>query len=322
MISKNCIVLFQLVFLSPLVLFAEAGWVKVEADPTIVKFQDSYGHCTGTRISAEGHILTARHCFNQCLISGQFVNQQALFPEYGWQSPQLYTFPNDKKAVCRTTVDGVVKDIEILFTSSGFMTPSAQGSLSVSDPDIYNEFLDNHYLYNGDYAIVKEEVTQRTSCRELSVEPSLANDRVHYKGYPSASTGRPAGRDSDGQSLSLSQGYRTSSVSNNSCVPSEQLTAQVLGRYDRSELYLSTVDVVPGASGSALLNTEGRIVGVINSVYSPRQNIYSHYCSGAAVAVSVARILQHLEEQQISASRFFACSGVESFNNSFLSAGL
>lgn len=300
--------LFLSLFISQMI-YADAGWVKIPEDPTIVRLQDNFGRCTGTRISHQGHILTARHCFNQCLIAGQFVQTEILFPSVGWQSPKLYKFNSENPAVCTMNVDGVEQELEVVFASGGFMTPSEQGSLSVSDPQVYDQLLESYFLYNGDYAVVKQRVDHPTSCRAVSTTAVEANETIYYMGYPTASMGgRPEGYESDGESLLLSRGHRVVSMAENTCIDTQSSTlAAVLKRYDRPEIFLSTIDVLPGASGSSVLNENGEIVAVVNSVYSPRVNMYQHYCSGSAVAVGVERILQHMAEEDFPAQDVFDC---------------
>ena len=70
----------------------------VERDSSVLRIEDGFGSCTGTRISRNGHILTARHCLNACLISGNYVESVRIYPEFGYQSPTLYLFPRSEEA--------------------------------------------------------------------------------------------------------------------------------------------------------------------------------------------------------------------------------
>lgn len=281
-----------LLFLFPTVSYGVAGWSEVDLDRSVVKIGTG---CTGTRISNEGHILTARHCFNGCLISGGFVEVERLFPEHGWQSPKLYKL--NQEATCATTVDGEATDISVLAIGPGFMTPMEQGSLSYLDSSLYEEFLEKSYLHNGDFAIVKEQVTSETSCRNVSWSKTNINEEVVFRGYPSRSTGRPDGRNSDGYSMLEGRGVVIASIFDNACVSENaQNYESLVMRYDREDLILSTVDNLPGGSGSALLNRGGEIIGVINSQYRQGIDVQSTYCSGSTVAIPMHHISKVLDE--------------------------
>jgi hypothetical protein len=282
------------VFFRPLTSFGVVGWEQVQEDLSVVKVGEG---CTGTRVSSEGHILTARHCFNGCLIAGGFVDADQLFPEYGWQSPKLYHL--NQTAVCLTEIDGVEKQVEILAIGPGFMTPMEQGSLIYTAPELYNEFLEQSFFHNGDFAIIKEQ-TDVTSCKRDNWNDPTDGAEVFFRGFPSATTGRPNGRDSDGESLLESHGVIVGSILENSCIDKNTTNLNTLPlRYDREEILLSTVDNVPGGSGSALLNSDGEIIGLINSQYRQGIDVQSTYCSGSTVAISMRHIKSLLEETDI-----------------------
>ena len=300
---------FLLAVLSPFFSHAISGWTPVDYDPTVVQINGrGGGGCTGTRISKDGYILTARHCFNGCLISGGFVDAYNLFPEYGWRSPKLYQL--HQEAVCLTTIDGVAKKIKIVAIGPGFMTPMEQGSLNLYDKDLYLDFLQKSYLHNGDFAIIKEDV-EGQSCRKVNWSSALDGEKVSFSGYPIQSSGRPCGRDSDGKSLLKGEGLVPSSSLDSSCVDSSLSNLdKLITRFDREDIMLSTVDNLPGASGSSLLNSSGEIVALINSQYRSGIDVESTYCSGTTVSIPTDHILRLLKETGFRrrVDEFFSCS--------------
>lgn len=283
---------------------AREGWAPAGPDKTIVKLKDNFGTCTGTRISNEGHILTARHCFNACLISKKYATSERIYPEDGWQSPKLYTFDKKAEAICELKIDGIPSKVKILATSPSFMTEMDKGSMSRFDYPRYLDYENKSFFQSGDFLIAKQLDVKNTSCRRTSLNLGSVTS-VHYKGYPAASKGRP-GRNSDGKNLMLAEGHLVDSITTNPCVPRNNSISmdRLKDTYDRPELQLSSVDILPGASGSSLLNQDGEIIGLLNSTYAYRVDIYEHYCSGSAVAIKLSHVLElarnHMSDPEIS----------------------
>ncbi len=304
----NFALFFSILFIT-IPSWSQPGWEPF-FDETVVRFGEfGSGTCTGTRISHQGHILTARHCFDACLISGGFTEKTPLFPEFGWQSPQLYR--QNKVATCSTLINGEKAEIEILASSPGFMIPIEQASLSQMDKTIHQSFLDQAFLHNGDFAIVREKTPIHTSCRKVSQKPLTSGEFVEFRGFPIASTGRPEGRNSSGKELLRGEGVVVSSILENSCISANTpFKEQLVNSYDREDIILSSLDVLPGASGSSLLNSQGEITGVINSIFRFKIDVLSTYCSGSAVAVPIASIVHHLKKQVglKSVQEFFSCT--------------
>lgn len=291
---KNKLIILSFI-LSPLTQ-ASIGWTKVlpGTDKTIVKLKDSFGTCTGTRISNNGHILTARHCFNACLISQGHVEVEKIYPEDGYMSPKLYRFKADREAICDQEINGVKTKVKILAIGPAFMTESEKRSLPLYDNPLYHSYLDQDFFHTGDFLIAKELNPTESSCKKINTTTNAPEEQVQYMGYPGASKGRGA-HNSDGESLYLAQGKINESIQSNPCVDrgsySDTVWERVDRTYNRESIILSTVDILPGASGSALLNQEGEIIGLLNSTYAHRVDIFSEYCAGSAVAIKIDHVL-------------------------------
>lgn len=302
--KKHSLLLALFALSLPLALQAREGWSPARADKTIVKLKDNFGTCTGTRISNEGHILTARHCFSACLIAKKYVTSERIYPEDGWQSPKLYTFDKSSEAICEVEIDGVPSKVKVLATSPSFMTEIDKGSMSLYDYPRYLDYENKSFFQSGDFLIAQQLEVKNTRCRPNSLNLGRVTS-VHYKGYPAASKGRP-GRNSDGKNLMLAEGHLVDSITTNQCVPQDGSVNmnRLKDTYDRPELQLSTVDILPGASGSSLLNQDGEIIGLLNSTYAYKVDIYQHYCSGSAVAIKLSHVLElarnHMKDSEIS----------------------
>jgi len=244
------------------------------------------------------------------LISNEFVESERIYPEDGWRSPKLYEYDRGRKATCTMEVDGEMKDIDILSLSPKFMTEMEKGSMSIYDYPRYLSYLEQSFFHNGDYLIAQIQESRNTSCRRINLNSAIGDD-VSYKGYPAASRGRGV-RNSDGKSLLKSEGKVTESIRFNECIiasnPNNIEKLSVI--YDRDEIILSSVDILPGASGSSLLNHKGEIIGLLNSTYTKGVDMYEKYCEGSAVAVRMNHILElakkHLSSMEL--KEVFSCN--------------
>lgn len=291
------------------VAFAVPGWVKAEADPRVVKITDSFGSCTGNRISNDGHILTARHCLNACLVSKGYVEEINIYPEMGWRSPKLYKSKLDENSFCKVAIDGKEQMVQVLAASEAFMVPSEQSSLYNMDKELYFEYLNSGYFHNGDFAIIKSS-EKTADCFQMSLSPAEPGAPVSYSGYPGATTGRPTGLDSDGESFLKAQGELIESIAQNSCVTKNTKVDRFKRLYDRPGLVLSTVDLQQSASGSLLVDQGGYGLALINSHVGFGSKTFSRYCAGSAVAVSVLEIMKDVQERYGNSlwKKFFSCS--------------
>ncbi len=288
---------------------ALAGWSEAVASSEFVKIETQFGHCTGTRISDHGHILTARHCFNACLIQSGQLEDEPIYPEEGWRSPKLYHVLEERPVYCDMSLEGKNVRAEVVATSRAFMVPSEQSSLSFLSPEMYQEFLEKSYFQSGDFAILKLQAESSARCLRISSLASSLGDAVHYYGYPGASRGgRPEGRESLGDRILMGQGLITPSILDNPCVVGDEI--KLRDRYDREELILSSVDILPGASGASLLNSSGEIIGLLNSSYSNGLEMYERYCPGSAVAISIESLVLDLRTRfsREDVTQFFNCS--------------
>ena len=285
--------------------YSDPGWITVKEDRSVLRIEDNFGTCTGTRVSRNGHILTARHCLNDCLISSNYVEPVRLYPEFGHRSPNLYLFTNRKPTYCDLSVNGESKTLKVVAASRGFMIPSEQRSLGVFDWNLYVSFLDNSYFHNGDFAILQDETSTGGECKSIGRYKLIPGDYVHYLGFPDATTGRPDGMNSDGNQLRMGRGRIIESISQNPCA---NITDRLKTRYDRDDLLLSTVDIVHGASGSSLLDRNGNVVGLLNSSFGQGVKISSQYCEGSAVAIKIETILGFLKENEfLNSNETFSC---------------
>jgi hypothetical protein len=175
-------------------------------------------------------------------------------------------------------------------------------------PELHQEFLNSGYFHNGDFALIKVAEYESSLCVKVSNQQPAPGALVHYFGYPGDSSGRPEGRNSDGESFYRGQGEVVPSILENPCIRGSEDALR--NRYDRDEIILSTVDILPGASGSSLLNQRGEIIGLLNSSYTNGAQMFERYCQGSAVALSMIRIREILTQDfpSLDSSEVFHCS--------------
>lgn len=286
-------------------LAAEMGWQPVEsgsqAAKAIVRIKSQFGTCTGTRISTQGHVLTARHCLNQCLINSGQVEPEVLFPDQRG-SYQLYHIRLNPRARCRFEIDGVEKEVQVIAAGVGFMIPSEERALPRYDETLHRSLVERGFIQRSDYAVIREIGPQSSECLHLSENDALPEELVHYMGYPGASTGRGE-FDSDGSTLLQGRGEVVTSILESSCIEEVSSTEEELRfSYEQPEQILSSVDLLPGASGSALLNSNNEIVALLYSTFWPVDR-WSEYCSAAAVGLRIS-YLRRVLLQTLGETRF------------------
>jgi hypothetical protein len=270
----------------------------------IEKTSSGDSRCSGVVVSREGHILTARHCLQQCLIQTEVFT-----PKRSKHGVDFFELNRTKlgTAVCDAVIDGTSTRIRVVATSPGLIVPADYKSFETLEPETYQALRERGFTSQGDFAIVQPE-TQLSgkSCAQLSAVPAKRGDHVATLGFPSE-TFRPDGANSDGESLFVSSGVVVPGIGENSCLQSSDLSAYKMATLERSfnedSAILSTVDGVEGSSGSPLINARSEVVGVLIQVYSHRwttgradQAPDQRYCAGSVKALRIERIRSIVRE--------------------------
>jgi hypothetical protein len=267
-------------------------YAEIEADAglqayrsAVHLFESQKSRCTATEVSSAGHLLTARHCLQKCLItSGVFQLRRELGVDY-------FVLNREKlgRATCPVSIDGVEENVVVEATSPGLVVYMDQAGLRSMNPALFKKMYDEGYTELGDFAIVRRPVPGG-ACVPLSLERPVG--AVSSLGYPS-DTSRPDGFNSDGSQLYYTRGEVLGSVRENACFGELSALQQerAVKDYDHPGAFMSTLDAIHGSSGSSVLNEKREVVGVFATMFiHPSRDPDKFYCRGSAKALSVEHI--------------------------------
>jgi hypothetical protein len=278
----------------------------------VKKLVTSDGECTASYVSRSGHLLTARHCLKNCMI------REGLFHMVYEQGTVSYFVLEPEKlgrVECPARLGEEDVDLVIESTSPGILLPFDENSLKVINQKLYERLVQAGYTSRGDFVIarVKRPEDLPTSCLPLASSPASPGSAVHSFGYPSE-TKFSDGANSDGKSFYATAGKVIPTIFKNSC-----LENQPLSEYERQKLedafddpadFMSTLDAIFGSSGSPVINSEGRLTGILTNVFQPAyakaaQEANERRCSGSAKALRIEQVWRVLQQQnRLSADTF------------------
>jgi len=268
----------------------------------VVLLNSPSGRCTGTYVSSDGAILTARHCLQICLIRSGVVREVS---EQDGAIVFYETVPERLGvATCELEINGVPQTVTVEATGPGFVMPFNMSGLSSLNPALMKDLIARGYTSSGDFAIVRQRVTTPTACVALAQAPAQPGDFVQSIEYPAA-TERPDGYNSDGEQAYASGGVVAHSIAENSCVveaspPAERL-ARLMATFDDASSFVSSLDSNHGASGSPVFNAKGEVVGILINIYrhtsitqKQEDEPEVRFCLGSSKALRIERVLSFL----------------------------
>jgi hypothetical protein len=283
----------------------------------------SIGGCMGTFISNDGYMMTALHCVTAFPIFEDV-------PEKEFQTDLLRTDP--AKLRLHPTIAGQIgaptqparagqalEKARIVAAGKGFFSTSLDNFADFKkDSRKYQSLMAAGYGIPQDWAILKVERTNAV-CVKTNPSALLPGQSVWSVNFST----REKGSAKDGRSLQFfSSGRVTRGIQDSSAFESwsqTQSSQRAVALYqsvmNRPGSYASTVDAIPGSSGSGLLNADGELVGVISDAEWLGQDGYAYPVTGSTQGATLQSILPQIQEQ-LSAQEF-----AEVFNCADLTPG-
>jgi hypothetical protein len=270
--------------------------------------------CGGTWISNQGHLLTALHCLLDYGTRTSIVDSagsvvRSVDPRQASHSFSI-VINGDSNASTAT----------MLAYGHGYLEKDLMIEASSKDPAAYARNVAQGYGASEDWVILKVGY-DHTSCVPAAPQVSVG-DALWSIQFPH-STQRRDGYDVANDSFLtpyVTLGAVTGGTADNSVVqeilggisdPDERsrVAAADVTLLDRPEILPSTLDAVPGSSGSGMLTDDGQLAGMVNSVVqSKNDDFFRHIYPGATLGVRLSHIQSAVSE------RFGASAEAQAFN--------
>lgn len=276
-----------------------------QALAALVRLEGSVSHCSGTRISRAGHILTAAHCVKDSLDKAsrsdlsdlELVELDQTVNRY---QKQEIAFTVEKRAAY------------LLYAGKGFIlgdrNPSDISKMA-GDAPLSERF---QALTVGDWAILITNGGKMGSCLETSAQIIPDGEPLWAFGYP-ASAQRSNHQNSYGKAVYIAYGEAVRDVKKSEFYAQLNLASQEVYRpifqsvVDSGDLILSNMDSYGGYSGGPVINSQGELVGVRNTSGSNRTT----FRNNSTYAISVKKIFEDLRGAGIDPGSFFDCPAME-----------
>jgi hypothetical protein len=260
---------------------------------------------TATIISSEGHLLTARHCLNKCLIQARVfkaVYEQNLVSYFVTDPTQL------GQATCEVQWDGQPQTIVIESTSPGFVERFDEAGLSTLNPHLMRSLRAQGFTSQGDFVIARLNGAVNTPCVPMNWPGVGSNSRVFAVSDPSATERESF--NSTGDRAYLTRGEVLSTIADNSCVREAQMSDDTIAalkvQFDEPTAFVTSLDSNFGSSGTAALNVDGAVVGVVANTYrhaeftgQANDEPEKRFCWGSTKVLRSEQIRGFLTEQLI-----------------------
>ena len=284
------------------------------------------GRCTGTIISNSGHVLTAMHCFQDCLKSNGSFSVSKISNDSGFD--YYARIKQEKLPTCNIRYkdynfkegDDLNSDLE-LTQAKIVATGAGKILLNPTDPEIDSIFdfhKRNTSLFSklrekgigrliGDFVIFQSNAFKSKSCSKVSNE-RLKDNQLLSISFPNYTYSRNEGVNPNGRSQYMSLG----SISRNGVLSSDSSFLNILKSNFKSneiekaynfknEIIWSDVDLVSGSSGSPLINKSGEIYALSTFNICDAYRAKREGCRYSSGGITISSIKKNISED------FFNC---------------
>jgi hypothetical protein len=270
--------------------------------------------CSHTWVSNDGYLLTALHCIEGCIVgAGEYDGShyhRFAYKEIEIAGTKYYSHPftvyevnesrlKDLRCLLNEGAKGK-KPLEariIAIGAKGWIPDHAREEFKTRYPLLFEKTRQEGYVGIGDYgdfALLKVEPTSETStienafdyfsyppqCLPIDSGATRLNEQVWSLSFPNVSA-RPNHKELVFQPVAT--GGRVFSKTNHPLYSAEDLS-----NIDEHFLFSST-DSEIGSSGSSLVNSQGKITGLLAMSVSVRDR----YTSGSSLFLPASYIIQH-----------------------------
>jgi hypothetical protein len=279
----------------------------------------SLGDCGGTYIGSNGYILTALHCL-RTRVQEHITIKEFKTDLVRTNLEELRTKPSTNFHIginAQLPTMEFPTQYKIIAAGKGYYTGIDFLQAAIKNSDFFSKLQEDGYGSTQDWAIIKIE-EKNTPCVNIENPGLREKEKVWSLSYQ-AREGYETWKSHKSKQY-YSEGIITSGITDNSAFQKwlQKFSVdkrELLVNFYKSTLELpgalfTTVDAVPGVSGSGLFDKDGNVVGVLNAVEWFGLNGQEVYLPGTTQAVSTSSIVealkQHFSDNEI--KEMFFCS--------------
>ncbi len=264
--------------------------------------------CSAFAVSSDGYIVTALHCVLDACFNQSKTENILPFTDIS------VSFPVGRPGTASIPGDGRCLSPFVTLASQEQQFASDDPPVLVSYGGSYNDFDDHEFLNSNftssiakqisenfhDWVVLKYNVSKPLNCVKIAHIKPKVNDRVWSLAYHSRSY-------FDNQ-LSISYGNISDSVKDNEFFKELNFTNR---EYDLAQTaylssgntFLSSLDVVPGNSGSMVIDQDGEVVGLNIQIANEAPDQGTRYIPYVAITQDIEEVVNNTPN----ASKIFNC---------------
>lgn len=294
-------------------------WSQIAEDNkySVIKFTAGSGRCTGTVISDQGHVLTAAHCFQDCLKREGLYKAVNISIDGAQSKYWVATLTHDRPIHCTVRYKNLTYGLDEFITETVELQAISPGRvlLNYSDSDI-DDLVDfekatgklsqlrdeNIGRISGDYLVFSATGTPRACVATAGTTPTEYASLMSLS-YPSFTVGRNEGVNTNGRDLYASVGQKNSNgVLDSNSAYIEKITAQH-GIHDVSQIYnnhaiiWSDIDSRSGASGAPVFNRLSELSAVVIYNACDAYHAVREGCRNSTASLSVQSIKSSIQRR-------------------------